>query len=196
MVAPRHKLSPTEYLAWERGQPTKHEYFRGDVFAMAGASPRHNALCSNINRVLHERLRPRGCYVFTSDQRIGVDHSERYVYPDLSIVCGTPNVETDDVITNPTIIVEVLSLTTEQNDRGSKWQSYQALESLTDYVLVTQWLRRIEHFFRDGRGGWSYRAVKPTERIVLANGVELGVDEVFDGAMELPGDPEPPPVEI
>lgn len=192
MVAPRQQLSPSEYLAWERDQPTKHEYFHGDVFAMAGGSPRHNALCSNANRVLHDRVRPRGCYVFTSDQRVGVDRGQRYVYPDVSVVCGPPTVESGDVITNPSVVVEVLSRETEQNDRGSKWLSYQQLSTLSDYVLVTQWTARVEHFCRDSQGGWSYRIVGPGDRVVLSDGSELAVDEIFDGVMALPGDSEPP----
>lgn len=191
MVAPRSKLSPAQYLAWERGQATKHEYHRGEVFAMAGASVRHNRLCSVLNRLLDDRLASRGCHVLTSDQRVVADGGERYVYPDLSIVCGTPVVEHDDVLTNPAIVVEVLSLSTEQNDRGSKWQSYQQIGSLEDYVLVPQWSPRIEHFRRGDDGSWSYRAVGPGGRIVLAGGAELAVDEVFANVMELPGDPPP-----
>jgi Uma2 family endonuclease len=192
VVAPRSKLSPAEYLAWERAQPTKHELCHGEVFAMAGASARHNALCSNINRALNERLSSRGCYVLTSDQRFALDLGERYVYPDVSVVCGTPVIEHDDVLTNPTLIVEVLSRSTEQNDRGSKWQSYQQLATLTDYILVPQWSPRIEHFRRDERGGWVYRAASASERITLADGTEISVDDVFARVMELPGDATPP----
>jgi Uma2 family endonuclease len=191
VVAPRSKLSPAEYLAWEREQTAKHEYLRGEVFAMAGASVRHNRLCSVVNRFLDERLGPLGCHVLTSDQRIVADEGERYVYPDVTVVYGKPVVEDDDVLTNPTVVVEVLSSSTEQNDRGSKWQSYQQLASLEDYVLIPQWTPRIEHFRRETDGSWSYRAAGPGARIVLANGVELAVDEVFANVMDLPGDPAP-----
>ena len=192
MVAPRKALTAAEYLAWERDQPTKHEFFHGEVFAMAGASPRHNRLCTKIGRALDERLSPRGCHTLSSDQRVALDGGERYVYPDLTIVCGSLNIVQDDVLTNPAIIVEVLSRSTEQNDRGAKWESYQQLPSLTDYVLVPQWRERLEHFQRDERGGWHYRAAGPGESIVLSDGTQLGVDEVFEGVMELPGDTAPP----
>ena len=192
MVAPRQKLSAAEYLVWERAQPTKHEFFHGEVFAMAGASPRHNALCARVIAVLSERMSTHGCHVLSSDQRTGLDRGERYVYPDVSVVCGSPIVENDDVIVNPKVIVEVLSRSTEQNDRGSKWQSYQQVESLIDYVLVPQWSPRLEHFQRDGRGGWSYRSAGPGERIVLGDGTELAVDDLFARIMELPGDAPPP----
>lgn len=192
MVAPRQKLSPAEYLVWERAQPTKHEYYRGEVFAMAGASLRHNALCSEVIGQLRERLRVEGCRVLTSDQRVALDRGERYVYPDATVVCGTPVVEHGDVLLNPTIVVEILSLSTEQTDRGSKWQSYQRLTSLHDYILVPQLIPRIELFSRDDAGGWSYRAAAAGERVVLSSGGELHVDELFAGMMELPGDAPPP----
>jgi Uma2 family endonuclease len=192
MVAPRQKLSPEEYLAWERAQPTKHEYYRGEVFAMAGASVRHNRLCSIVIRLLDDLLATRGCHVLTSDQRLAVEGGERYVYPDVTVVCGAPMVEHDDILLNPTIVVEVLSLSTEQHDRGSKWQSYQRLPSLRDYMLVPQWIPTIELFSRDEGGEWIYRAARAGERVVLATGAELVVDDLFAGAMDLPGDPPPP----
>jgi Uma2 family endonuclease len=191
VVAPRQKLSAAEYLAWERGQDTKHEFFHGEVFAMAGASPRHNALCVAVSATLRG-VALRGCHVLSSDQRIALDGGERYVYPDVTVVCGAPIVEHDDVIANPAVLVEVLSRSTEQNDRGSKWQSYQQIESLTDYLVVSQWSPRIEHFRRDARGGWSYRAAGAGELVTLADGTELAVDEVFAGVMDLPGDAAPP----
>jgi Uma2 family endonuclease len=192
MVAPSHKLTSSEFLSWERAQTTKHEFFHGDVFAMAGGSPRHNRLCSRITRLLDVALSERGCHVLSSDQRVGLDRGERYVYPDVTVVCGPLSVVHDDVLTNPTIVVEVLSLSTEQNDRGSKWQSYQQLASLTDYVLVPQWTSRLEHFQRDPRGGWTYRSVGAGEQLVLSDGSRLAVDEVFVNVMELPGDLPPP----
>lgn len=192
MVAPREQLTPTEFLAWEREQPQKHEYFHGDIFAMAGGSARHNALCMNIGAELRGSVAKRGCHVLSSDQRVSLDRGERYVYPDVTVVCGVLAIEHDDVLINPTVIVEVLSRSTEPNDRGSKWQSYQSLDSLTDYVLIPQWLPRIEHFVRDGRGGWSYRAAGTGERITLADGTTVSVDAVFAGVMGLPGDAPPP----
>jgi Uma2 family endonuclease len=185
VVAPRSKLTAVEYLAWEREQSTKHEFCGGEVFAMAGTNPRHNALCVRLGALLDAAVGPRGCHVLSSDQRTGLDDSERYVYPDLSVVCGAPQVERDDVVTNPTVIAE-------QNDRGSKWQSYQQVASLTDYVVVPQWIPRLEHYRRDPRGGWSYRSVGSGDRIVLTDGTELAVDDVFARLMDLPGDPPPP----
>jgi Uma2 family endonuclease len=164
-VAERSGLTAAEYLAWERAQPIKHELFDGEGFAMAGGSPRHNALGVGMSAALRSALPGRGCAVFSSDQRIGIDGGTRCVYPDVSVVCGGVQLQdgTSDVISNPSIIVEVLSEGTEQSDRGLKWVSYQ-LPSLTDYVLVSQAEVRIEHYRRDAGGRWSYRSFGPGER--------------------------------
>lgn len=189
-VAERSKLSAAEYLAWERVQPVKHEFFDGEVFAMAGGSPRHNALCVSTSTALRLALQGRGCAVFSSDQRIGIDEGTRYVYPDVSVVCGGVQLQgaTSDVIVNPTILVEVLSQGTERYDRGLKWVSYQQLPSLSEYLLVWQSESRIEHFRREAADRWSFRSFGPGERIELTGGAVLDVDAIFAGAFELPGD--------
>jgi Uma2 family endonuclease len=179
-----------EYLAWERLQPVRHEFFDGEVFAMAGGSLRHNALSSNVNAALHGALRGRGCVVLSSDQRVGVGAGDRYVYPDVTVVCNAVVlvVGTSDVVANPTILVEVLSSSTEQYDRGLKWEGYQRLGSLTDYILVSQVEPRIEHFRRDGGGAWIYRSAGAGERSILSTGIELSVDDIFAGVLALAGD--------
>jgi Uma2 family endonuclease len=189
-VAERSALSPAEYLEWERQQPVRHEFFRGEVLAMAGGSIRHNALCARLIAELTNALAARECVVLSSDQRVGIGAGERYVYPDVSVVCGPVTAEpgTGDVIVNPTILVEVISASTEQYDRGQRWEGYQRLPSLSDYVLVSQAEPRIEQFQRQPGGGWIYRAVGPAERIALASGAELVVDSIFDGLLSLPGD--------
>ena len=190
-VPERSKLSGGEYLAWERLQPVRHEFFDGDVFAMAGGSLRHNTLCANVIAALSGALRSRGCIVTTSDQRVRAGVGERYVYPDVSVTCGAVllAVGTSDVLANPTMLVEVLSGSTEQYDRGLKWEGYQRLASLMDYVLVSQSEPRVEHFRRDGSGGsWLYRSAASGERIVLSTDAELNVDELFANVLALPGD--------
>lgn len=188
-VAERTGLSAAEFLAWEREQQGRHEYFGGEVFAMAGGSIRHNALSARVIGALQAGL-PSGCNVLTSDQRVGVSAGERYVYPDVTVVCGEVRLEpgTTDVLSNPTIVVEVLSASTEQYDRGLKWEGYQRLPSLTDYVLVSQGEARIEHFRRSADGAWVYRSSVAGEQVTLANGARLDVDATFAGALALPGD--------
>ena len=182
-------MSPDEYLAWEREQPVRHEYFRGEVFAMAGGSMRHNALCIRLGRVLDTQLEGR-CTVMSSDQRVVAANRERYVYPDVSVVCGPvrPELGAGDVLVNPTTLLEVLSSSTEQYDRGLKWEGYQRIESLTDYVLVSQAEPRIEHFRRERTRTWLYQFAGAGERLVLSNEAVLDVDAIFAGVFELPGD--------
>ncbi|KAB2895642.1 MAG: Uma2 family endonuclease [Kofleriaceae bacterium] len=187
-VATRTEMTADEYLRWEREQVDKHEFFHGTVFAMAGGSPRHNELCGNVLAALKAFLRPRGCSVLSSDQRVSFMARTRYVYPDVSAVCGPLELEAGDVLLNPQILVEVLSSSTEQYDRGMKWEGYQRLASLTDYVLVSQAEPRIEHFQRAADGSWTYRAAEAGGRIVLTSGAELVVDDIFAGAFALPGD--------
>jgi Uma2 family endonuclease len=189
-IAERSNLSPQEFLAWERQQPTKHEYFRGEVFAMAGGSPRHNALCANVLVRLRDALGEGPCNVFTSDQRVSMHAGERYVYPDVTVVCGSLILQTgtSDVVENPAILVEVLSSSTEQYDRELNWEGYQRLPSLSDYLLVSQSEARIEHFRRESSGTWVYRSAVAGDRVTLSNGATVDVDAVFGRLLELPGD--------
>jgi Uma2 family endonuclease len=188
-VAERTALSSAEFLAWERQQPVRHEFFRGEAFAMAGGSLRHNALSARVIAALQSAL-PATCRVFSSDQRVGLARGERYVYPDVTVVCGAVTVEpgASDVLTNPTTVVEVLSTSTEQYDRGLKWEGYQRIPSLVDYVLISQSEPRIERFERTADGGWLYRSEDLRGSVEMAHGVVLVVERIFAGMFELPGD--------
>ncbi len=152
---------------------------------MAGGSARHNRLTSRITAVLETALGGR-CHVFSSDQRIQ-SRERRYVYPDVSVVCGAPVIAQEDVLVNPTIVVDVLSSTTEQYDRGLEWDGYQALPSLTDYVLVSQDRAHIEHFARTPDGRWVYTSASAGEHIRLTGGTVLDIDAIFIGVLDLPG---------
>jgi len=185
-------MSAADYLVWEREQPSKHEFFDGEVYAMAGGSPRHNALCVNATTSFRTAPAHRDCITLSSDQRIGVRDS-KYVYPDATVVCGRLETQdgAKDVVRNPRVIVEVLSGTTEQYDRGDKWEGYRRIPSLTDYVLISQSKPQVEIYQRQDGGSWSYRAFGPGERLTLSTGALLDVDALFDGVMALPGDDEP-----
>ena len=131
-----------------------------------------------------------------ADQRVVLDAERHYAYPDATVVCGAPLPlpGTKDTLTNPTVIVEVLSPSTEAFDRGDKWAAYRRLPSLSDYLLVSQETALIEHFQRASGGAWHFRALGPGEEVVLTNGARIAVDAVFAGAFELPGaEPQPPP---
>jgi Uma2 family endonuclease len=189
-VAERSQLTAAEYLAWEREQPVKHEFFHGEVFAMAGGRPRHNALGISIGAELRAVLRSRGCAVLSSDQRLAFPPEARYVYPDVTVICGPPVFQhgTSDVITNPAILVEILSSSTAEYDRGLQWAGYQSIATLTDYLLVAQAEVRIEHYRRNADRSWTYRTAAAGEHIALTGGGELAVDAIYAGVFELPGD--------
>jgi Uma2 family endonuclease len=155
----RHSYSYAEYLAYERDSGMKHEYDDGEIVAMAGGSRRHNALASRVSAALESARKP-GCVAFQSDQRIRVLKTGKASYPDASMVCGEiagdPSDPDSSTITNPALIVEVLSPSTEADDRGDKWQHYQLIPSLQEYVLVSQSHARIERYRRLASGGWEY----------------------------------------
>ena len=144
------------YLAYERASEERHEYLNGQVYAFAGASANHNLITANTLSSLHTQLRQRPCTVYPSDMRLKVSGTGLYTYPDISVVCGTPQFEDDqrDTLLNPTLLVEVLSPSTESYDRGRKFQHYRTLESLQEYLLIAQDSSRIEHYTRQPNGQW------------------------------------------
>ncbi|MDQ2805529.1 MAG: Uma2 family endonuclease [Chloroflexota bacterium] len=151
---PQPYYTPEEYLALERAAEYKSEYLDGAIFAMSGASERHNVIAFNIARQLGNELEERPCRVYINDMRVRVAATGLYTYPDVSVVCGPREFADDqqDTLLNPTVIVEVLSPSTEKYDRGLKFAHYWRLPSLTDYVLVAQDQLRVEHFQRQGNG--------------------------------------------
>lgn len=182
-------MTASEYLAWERIQPERHEYFRGEVFLMAGGSPRHNALAAAIIRDLGNATRGTPCRVLTSDQRIVTRPGEHYVYADASLVCGAFELAegTKDVLANPRAIFEVLSRSTEAYDRGDKWAAYRRIPSLTEYFLASQSLPRIECYKREG-SGWHYDVIETGGRIALGESFMLEIDALYEGVLDLPGE--------
>jgi Uma2 family endonuclease len=156
----RHRHTYEEYLAYERDSGLKHEYEDGVIFAMAGGTRRHNALASRVSAALEVARRP-GCVAFQSDQRVRVLATGKATYPDASMVCGPIQGDPADpsgaTITNPMLIVEVLSASTEEEDRGNKWQHYQLIPSLMEYVLISQTHPRVESYRRLPSGAWEYR---------------------------------------
>jgi Uma2 family endonuclease len=176
----RHHYTYEEYVAYERDSERKHEFESGEIFATAGGSPRHSALASRISAAL-ENTRPPGCTAFQSDMRIRVLATGRATYPDASIVCGPLELDDADrsgtTITNPTLVVEVLSPSTEDVDRGSKWRDYQLIPSLQEYVLVSQ-DSRVETYRRLTTGTWEYLDVR--DGIVdLVSGAALDLSVLY-----------------
>lgn len=152
MVAARKLMTADEYLSFERLSEIRHEYANGEIVAMTGASEEHILITGNIHSSLHTQLRKQPCKTYMSDMRVKVSRSGAYTYPDVTVVCDTPQFEDQEVGTllNPTVIFEVLSPSTEAYDRGDKFQRYRRLESLQEYLLVSQQEVRIEHYIRQG----------------------------------------------
>lgn len=150
-----------DYLAFEREAVEKHEYINGKIRAMAGASDEHNVIAGNLFGELFVQLKATKCRAFASDMRVLAATSKKsdYFYPDIVVTCGerTFDDEKKDVLLNPKVVIEVLSKSTKLKDRNEKFQSYTALESLTDYVLVEQNTMRIEHYTRIDEANWKVR---------------------------------------
>jgi Uma2 family endonuclease len=155
-AVPKHLLTPQEYLALERRAETKSEYLRGEMFAMAGASRQHNLIATNVAAEFRQQLRERPCEVYQADMRVKISSTGLYTYPDVTVVCGEPQFEDAEVDTllNPTVLVEVLSSSTADYDRGGKATHYRSLPSLEEYVLISQDQALIEHYARQGPDQW------------------------------------------
>ena len=140
MALPLPRLTPRQYLQIERDAEHKSEYYRGETLAMAGGSPEHSEIAANLIGILRSRLSGKGCKVYTSDLKVRTEPDGLYAYPDVTVICGKPIRLEDDphVIENPKVLFEVLSPSTEANDRGFKFQQYKHIESLSEYVLVSQ----------------------------------------------------------
>lgn len=157
MVAQRKPIWTEEsYLAFERASEIRHEYVHGEVYAMAGASVKHNMITQNIAGSLHSQLRGKPCSAMSSDMRVKTP-TRMYSYPDVVVVCGQPILDDTqhvDTLLDPTLIVEVLSPSTEAFDRGKKFTHYQSMASLQEYLLIAQDEPRIDHFRRQADGKW------------------------------------------
>jgi Uma2 family endonuclease len=156
LPAPARRLSEAEYLELERTAEFKSEFFDGETFAMAGGSIPHSRIAANLLQEFGNRLEGSPCVTYTSDLKIKVQATGLITYPDLSVICGPPELAlgTDEVVTNPTVIVEVLSQSTEGYDRGRKFENYRQIPTLREYLLVSQWEPHIDHFMRQANGSW------------------------------------------
>ena len=153
---PKPYLTPEEYLAFEREADIKHEYYAGEIFAFAGASRQHNLIVANAIRDLGNEMKDRPCEVYPSDMRVRVSPTGLYTYPDVTVVCGEArfNDEHKDILLNPTVIVEVLSPSTKDYDRGGKFEHYRKLESLQEYLVIAQDRVHVEQHVRQAEGQW------------------------------------------
>jgi Uma2 family endonuclease len=177
-------ISPQEYLRLERQAEYKSEYLNGEIFAMSGASRKHNLLTLNIGGSLNQQLRGRACEAYTSEMRVKVSVTGLYTYPDVVVVCGEPHFEDDylDTLTNPTVLIEVLSKSTERYDRIAKSSYYRTLDSLAEHLLVAQDEIRLEQYIRQPDGQWllfDYHSLNDVAEL-KSIGCSLALREVYD----------------
>lgn len=152
------KMTETDYLAFERQSEIKHEFMAGEAYAMSGASEAHNLITTSVIAVLYNQLRGRSCKVYPSDMKVRTPATGSYAYPDITVICGEARFADDqhDVLFNPTMIIEVMSPSTERYDRGQKFQHYREIESLQEYILIAQDSPRIERFARQENLFWQF----------------------------------------
>jgi Uma2 family endonuclease len=184
-VPARHWITVQEYLAQEEKSLVKHEYYRGEIFAMAGATIPHNIIAANILAHLHARLRGTGCRPFGSDQRVKVEAVGLFTYPDVTVICGPVETAKDDPhsATNPRVLVEVLSEATEAYDRGRKLKMYLQLDSLREYVLVSQDELRVDVLARSDDGRWTMSIVDGLDAEVPLASIHcrLAMADIYEG---------------
>lgn len=184
MRVTQETITEEEYLVREPEAEYKNEFRDGEIVAMGGASLAHSRITANLIREIDGQLKGRGCTTFSSDTRIKVAAARFYTYPDVSVVCGTPQVDERDkaALLNPILIVEVLSPSSEAYDRGEKFTYYQKLDTLHEYVLVAQDRLCIERFSRQKNGRWKSVAVASREETLLLPAIDcrIFVRDVYD----------------
>ena len=181
---PKAYLTVDDYLARERSSDTKHEYYAGEIYALAGGSEPHNLIAGNVLASLHAQVRRSPCMVYPSDMRIKIPRTTLYTYADVTIVCGQPQFEDDqrDILLNPTVVVEVLSPSTENYDRGKKFQNYRTLPSVHEYLLIAQDSYHIEHYVRQPDNQWLMSEFDALEATLTLPSIEcaLALADIYE----------------
>ena len=183
--AAKRRASYAEYLTLERSSDAKHEYVGGVVVAMAGGTIEHGRLVSRLTALLSATLEGRPCAVLPADVRVRIRQTDRSTYPDLHVVCGEIERDSDDeqAVVDPMVIIEVLSDSTAESDRGDKSADYRRLRSLREYVLVSQRERRVDVYRRDGRR-WVLEEYEQRERVRLDSlNVEIAVEALYEDGL-------------
>ena len=176
-TVPANHISPEEYLERERKAETRSEYLRGEIFAMAGASIRHGRIVRNLVSSLDSALGNGPCEVFSTDLRLAVNPAGMYTYPDVMVVCGDPITIDNhrDTIMNPVVIVEILSDSTKNYDRGQKFQYYRMLPSLKEYVTVAQDEVHLERYIRGNAGEWMLTEFEKLEDVLELKSINVAL---------------------
>jgi Uma2 family endonuclease len=181
---PKTFLTPEQYLAIERKAEYKSEYFRGEMFAMSGAQREHILVAGNLYAALHQQLRSHPCEVYNSDMRVRVSATGLYTYPDVTVVCAAPQFldAQVDTLLNPTLIVEVLSPSTEAYDRGRKFDHYRSIESLQEYLLVASDRAHADLYTRQPDGRWILTSAEGPEGTLTLGSIDcrLNLADIYE----------------
>ncbi len=162
-------ISPEAYLESEKSSPIKHEYIQGQIYAMAGASDAHVTITGNLLTLLRNHIRGTGCRVYVADMKARIESLNIYYYPDIMVTCDERDRQFEYFKRYPSLIVEVLSPTTEAFDRGDKFTDYQELDTLQEYVLISQTRRRIDCFRRNDENRWVLYSYRNNEEVQLTS---------------------------
>ena len=177
-----HEMTAEAYLLWEAQQETRHEYFNGEIFAMSGGTLPHNDLAINLLVLMRPTVRAKNCRVNMADAKVNVRKLNAYFYPDLVVSCHPEDLAAQDAITHPTLLIEVLSPSTREYDRGDKFKFYRALSSLQEYVLIDSDRVSIEYFRRGEGRMWLYTLYEAGETLELQSlGIEVEVNAIYEG---------------
>ena len=181
---PRTRFSAAEYFALEETAEYRSEFYQGEIFAMSGGSANHNRIALNIATGLSAALRGKPSEPFMANMRVLVKRQQLYTYPDIVVVCGKVEFVKGrtDTITNPVLIIEVLSPSTESYDRGKKFEFYRTIEGFQEYVLIDQQRKHVERFRPLGLGRWELTAFDATDHVIelTSMGIELTLDSIYE----------------
>ncbi len=195
LVARRSGVSPEEYFRLDAGAPVRSEWLRGEMYATAGGTIDHSLICANCVGALHNVLRGRPCRVFEGNLRVKSGGPTLYSYPDATVICGQPMIAPEDrnTVTNPTVVVEVLSPSTAAYDLGTKFDCYRELVSLRNYLAVSSREYRVQSFFRRDDGIWEvgFAAGRAASIHLPSINAQLPLAEIYEG-VEFPLPDLPP----
>lgn len=181
---PIPRMSPEEFLEFERSSDERHEYRNGEIFAMSGAKRAHNLISVNLAAELRTGLKGRDCETYASDMRIWVGIAALYTYPDMVVVCGELQFldTTQDTLVNPTVLIEILSESTEAYDRGRKFEYYRKIDSLKEYILIAQTHPYIEKYVKHGDGFWLLSEIAGIDSFLKIESIDCTIPlaEIYD----------------
>ncbi len=185
VVYNKSKLTEKEYLLFEKASRDKHEFFKGEVFAMAGAGARHNVIFSNLFGELAFRSKGKPCKPYGSDLRIHIPENTLYTYPDISIICGEiiSSKADPDTAVQPTVLIEILSPSTRNYDQGIKFRLYRQIPTLKEFITVDSESISIETYQINTKGNWELKDLRSIEDTLAINtvGVSLTLREIYEG---------------